>query len=138
MSDWLPSLYHLAGGSEIHDIDGIDVWEAIVTNSPSPRTELLHNIDPLDGGTSAFGTASLRMGDMKLILGRPGNRDGHFVPPGCPPSICVPPVMPNRPECTADTNHTATFLFNISQDPLELCNLAEGTSICIRYVLVCS
>jgi arylsulfatase B/arylsulfatase I/J len=127
VSDWLPSLYHLAGGAGLDGIDGIDVWEAIVTNGTSPRKELLHNIDMLNGGDAGlpFGSASLRVGDMKLILGRPGV-DQHFIPPGCSPSVCIPPVMPTRPECLADTNGTHVWLFNISNDPLELCNLAAS------------
>ena len=34
--------------------------------------------------------------------------------------------MPARPECTADTNDTHTWLFNIADDPYELCNLAAA------------
>ncbi|GFQ99251.1 arylsulfatase B, partial [Trichonephila clavata] len=45
------------------DIDGQSIWDALVTNSPSPRTEILHNIDPIDN------ISSLRRGDLKLITG---------------------------------------------------------------------
>lgn len=76
-----------------------------MTNGTSPRTELLHNIDPLSGN-GPFGSASLRIGDFKLISGSPG-KDGHFVPPGCPPTVCVPPVMPSASSnCSADSNQT--------------------------------
>eukprot|EP00040_Diaphanoeca_grandis_P007286 m.40385 g.40385 ORF g.40385 m.40385 type:complete len:523 (-) comp18466_c0_seq2:486-2054(-) len=127
VSDWLPSIYTLAGGdaSTLDGLDGYNVWDAITTNTTSPRTELLHNIDILGGTASPFGSAALRVGNMKLIVGSPGT-SGHFIPPGCPATVCVPPVMPARSECKADDNTTATWLFDLSDDPYELCNLAAS------------
>jgi hypothetical protein len=34
--------------------------------------------------------------------------------------------MPARPECSPDSNHTNTWLFDLARDPYELCNLAES------------
>ena len=48
-TDWLPTLYHLAGGdAELVSTgaDGMNVWETIANDAPSPREEILHNIDP--------------------------------------------------------------------------------------------
>lgn len=65
VADWLPTLYNAAGGDtrKLGDIDGQSLWDAFITDSPSPRTEILHNIDPINN------VSSLRRGDLKLITG---------------------------------------------------------------------
>jgi len=48
-TDWAATLYHLGGGdAELISArtDGKNVWETISYDAPSPRDEVLHNIDP--------------------------------------------------------------------------------------------
>ena len=64
VSDWLPTLYVLAGG-DIHKLqhtDGYDMWASLSQAEPSARRQILHNIDP---GSWA---AALRYDEWKLIV----------------------------------------------------------------------
>ena len=65
VSDWLPTLYHAAGG-DLGDVkvklDGYNMWNMISLSKRSPRKEVLHNIDPVTK------TAAIRMGKYKLIV----------------------------------------------------------------------
>ena len=45
VTDWYPTLLHAAGLSPEEGLDGIDMWETVVGGAPSPRKEILHNID---------------------------------------------------------------------------------------------
>ncbi|CAH3014965.1 unnamed protein product [Porites evermanni] len=65
-TDWLPTLYHLAGGdAELvsKGADGMNVWETIANDAPSPREEILHNIDP------RLKFEGIRKGNFKLVVG---------------------------------------------------------------------
>ncbi|PVD28249.1 hypothetical protein C0Q70_10836 [Pomacea canaliculata] len=130
VSDWFPTLVKLAGGSlnGTQPLDGFDQWPTISEAKASPRTELLHNIDILTppSGTrlypNLFDTrvrAAIRVGDMKLITGNPG--DGSWVPP---------PEMPHSPHTTGNTRLSGSatqnvWLFNITADPEERVDLSH-------------
>jgi len=107
--DWLPTLVNLVGGStkSPHPLDGIDIWSALTSNSPSPRTEILFNVDPIEL------MAAVRVGDWKLVVGHQEYSD--WIPPPQITSYVKQPqyTLPN-----------IVALFNISSDPTERHDLA--------------
>lgn len=66
ITDWMPTIVHLAGG-RITDptVDGVNQWPALCRNGPSPRKEVLINVDQV----SSY--RSLIIGDWKLVNGSP-------------------------------------------------------------------
>jgi arylsulfatase A-like enzyme len=63
--DIYPTLANLAGASttKCKPLDGVDVWKTISAGTPSPRTEVVYNIEALRAG--------IRQGDWKLIWRAP-------------------------------------------------------------------
>lgn len=59
--DWFPTLAALGGGStaESKPLDGLNIWETLSNGKPSPRTEIVYNIEPFRAG--------IRQGDWKLV-----------------------------------------------------------------------
>ncbi|GMV82891.1 MAG: arylsulfatase [Planctomycetota bacterium] len=59
--DIYPTFAALAGAStaKCKTLDGINVWDSIAENKPSPRTEVIYNIEPFRG--------AIRQGDWKFI-----------------------------------------------------------------------
>ncbi|GFY50227.1 arylsulfatase B [Trichonephila inaurata madagascariensis] len=76
ISDWLPTLYSVAGGDvkKLGKIDGHNLWPTICCSTPSPRDEILHNVDPV------WKVEAIRKGRYKLLKGSVfnGNFDGWF------------------------------------------------------------
>lgn len=61
MVDWYPTIAKLVGGSTAKSkpLDGVDVWATVSAGAPTPRKDMLYNVDPLGG--------SVRVGDWKLV-----------------------------------------------------------------------
>jgi arylsulfatase A-like enzyme len=61
VTDWLPTFAALAGAStdKSKPLDGMNVWPTVSTGAPSPRKEVLYNVDPLGG--------ALGVGNWKLV-----------------------------------------------------------------------
>ncbi len=59
--DIYPTLAALAGASTAKSkpLDGVNVWDVIAEGKPSPRTEIVYNVEPFRG--------AVRKGDWKLI-----------------------------------------------------------------------
>ena len=59
--DMYPTLAALANASttKCKPLDGVNVWDTISEGKPSPRTEIIYNIEPF--------RAALRQGDWKLV-----------------------------------------------------------------------
>ncbi|XP_046556434.1 arylsulfatase B-like, partial [Haliotis rubra] len=119
VSDWFPTLVGLAGGNTngTKPLDGFDQWKTISQNSTSPRTEILHNIDPLTMPkgqklyNNTFDTrirAAIRVGKWKLITGNPG--EGSWTPP---------PQSGEKPIQEPVDALKNLWLFDIPNDPNE-------------------
>jgi arylsulfatase A-like enzyme len=59
--DMYPTLAAVAGAStaKCKPLDGVNVWDTVAEGKPSPRTEIVYNIEPF--------RAALRQGDWKLV-----------------------------------------------------------------------
>ncbi|XP_072026941.1 arylsulfatase J-like isoform X2 [Amphiura filiformis] len=130
--DWFPTMYKLAGGNvgELTNLDGYDVWDTLSKGVASPRTEILHNIDPI------FNFSALRSGDYKIVIGRNNAGSGWYFPEGVDKDESVSVrkfgreremvYCPPKP-VNASTNCNSTIapcLFNIRNDPCEFYNIA--------------
>lgn len=121
ISDWLPTLVHGVAGLSLDglELDGFDMWDALRFSKESPRSELLHNIDPWPDEPLEFSrdiTSAIRVGDWKLLTGSPGANDGEWVPPpDSGISVSPPSRLPGK----------NVWLFNITADPSEKVELSS-------------
>ncbi|XP_045534123.1 arylsulfatase I [Papilio machaon] len=164
--DWLPTLLAAAGANYSCDsIDGMNQWEALSGDLPSPRTSVLHNIDDI------YGSAAITVDQWKLHKGTNYNgawddwygpsgegEGGEYAPGqvrdsdagralqhlGLLPADNI--ILALRKEATLRCNASVTpipcrplaapCLFNIEEDPCERRNLADLEPVILRRMLV--
>jgi len=115
VTDWYPTLLHLAGISEDSSalpLDGFNIWSSLSEGAASPRTEILHNID------ESTGTA-IRVGDMKLLINVPDY--SWYQPPELNPEEAKQEKRVN----TESPGKITVALYNITADPTEHVDLSE-------------
>jgi len=126
VSDWFPTILALAGHNPAGlNVDGFDIWKSISNGEPSPRKEILHNIDPLTPkhgsrlNISKFDNrvrAAIRVGNWKLITGEP--LEGSWIAP--------PEDTGNHSIPDPDPKSKNIWLFDISKDPYEKTDLFDS------------
>ncbi|KAK8776673.1 hypothetical protein V5799_029983 [Amblyomma americanum] len=137
---------------QLGQVDGFDMWKALTLGKPSPRTEILINIDQQNSN------GALHYEGFKLVLGNFAPFDGRFeIPGGFRPYDDLDDLLRDsraaavlvrlygkndtfrdvdswRQDATltcgdaTDSNFVSGgtyYLFDISQDPCELHNIAE-------------
>lgn len=136
VTDWYPTLIKLAGGTvnPVHPkpVDGFDVWETISSGKPSPRKEVIINIDKTEG-------SALRVGHMKILLNVPNVT--WFKPPELEDNLArdktrlqsraenksrillLSPVMDRNLERKSERIEVA--LYNVTTDPNERNDLSS-------------
>ncbi|XP_028838684.1 arylsulfatase J [Denticeps clupeoides] len=146
ITDWYPTLVTLAEGSlgEDQSLDGYDVWEAISEGRPSPRRDILHNIDPIyakakngswKAGYGLWDTAvqaALRVGHWKLLTGAPGYSD--WVPPQTFSNVLLADRWHN--ERIRWDRGKSLWLFNITADPYERVDLSRRYPHIVKKMLM--
>ncbi|KAG8454044.1 hypothetical protein GDO86_000615 [Hymenochirus boettgeri] len=145
ITDWFPTLVTLADGEidEDMDLDGYDIWETISEGKPSPRHEILHNIDPMyikakngswEAGFGIWNTAiqsAIRIKHWKLLTGNPGY--GDWIPPQSFSNVVVSNRLHN--ERVTLSNGKSVWLFNITADPYERIDLSGRYPDVVKQLL---
>uniref|UniRef100_A0A1B0C820 Putative arylsulfatase b n=1 Tax=Lutzomyia longipalpis TaxID=7200 RepID=A0A1B0C820_LUTLO len=54
VTDWLPTFVAMTGTRPLEKLDGYDIWPTLMKNLRSPRSEIIHDIDPIDGLVSYY------------------------------------------------------------------------------------
>ena len=124
ISDWYLTIVEGIAGLELsiedtEKLDGHNMWLTITQDKPSPRSEILLQLNPPSPERKFVGQAALRSGEWKLITGEPSCT--HSFNRLCPTgwvhlngTVDMPPDNPSQ-----------VWLFNVTADPHEKTNLAE-------------
>ena len=142
ISDWYPTLLSAAQCQIMpgtQSLDGFDQWKTISTYAKSPRTEILHNIDPLfprkdnenkvqvQMGFDTSVHAGIRVGDWKLLTGEVGD-DRWIKPPESQTVSQIDLSEVNQKRFYPGYqryNSKSVQLFNIKYDPYERVEVSE-------------
>ncbi|XP_070570797.1 arylsulfatase B-like [Ptychodera flava] len=130
VSDWFPTLVHLARGNldGTKPLDGYNQWDTIRHQNPSPRKEILINIDPMieceqckkdsHWQSTKFDVhlnAGLIVGSWKLLTGH--QEHAYWSSPSEVPDL--------RSIIGSPSLGKMVSLYNIKSDPTEQTDLAE-------------
>ncbi|XP_068709388.1 arylsulfatase B-like [Montipora foliosa] len=133
-TDWASTLYHLGGGNaELISArtDGMNVWDTIANGAPSPRDEILHNIDP------RLKFAGIRKGNFKLVVGMDDSFElgwdapyKTIKPTPWPRGPTLPGAIINCGDWTegvgmCDSKNHKACLFKIDEDPCEYRDVSD-------------
>ncbi|CAH1277493.1 ARSJ [Branchiostoma lanceolatum] len=80
ISDWFPTLLRISGAAASNatkPLDGFDIWDTLSIGTPSPRSEILHNIDPLHR-EAAYSSVNSRYDDIFNTSVYAAIRSGHW------------------------------------------------------------
>ncbi|KAG7202809.1 hypothetical protein KM043_009967 [Ampulex compressa] len=147
VTDWLPTFYSAAGGNvdDLKNLDGVDQWSAISTESKTKRKSILLNID------EEMMIEAAMIGRFKLVRGANATDNGYYGDSGMdisypvydPESILTSPagsaianisnpilkskrIMNNRKRATVLCKSVTVFpsctnecLFDVYKDPCE-------------------
>jgi arylsulfatase A-like enzyme len=113
MVDWYPTLIKLAGGSleQKLPVDGLDVWPMLTKGAPSPHDAIL------SVSTQGPTRAAVRMGEWKLIVSGGADADSGEDDGA---------TKAKKKGKAAAGKYAAVALYDLSADPSESKNLAEG------------
>ncbi|XP_059170879.1 arylsulfatase B-like [Physella acuta] len=124
--DWFPTFLEAAGGRPERGIDGKSQWSMLTKGQPSGRNEFVYQI-------SSDGKGALRMGDHKLLVGKPGHHNGWYAPPS-KTKISKWHYKGGKFDSVAYTNDEYQ-LYNIREDPAERTNIAKDYPEITRKML---
>ena len=131
ISDWYLTIVEGIAGLKLSSedtekLDGYNMWPTITQDTPSPRSEILLQLNPpsytnTEGNRKRgfVGQAALRSGDWKLITGQAACTPAAFNI-NCPSGWVHKDGSVNMPP----SNPSQVWLFNVTADPYEMKDVA--------------